>query len=283
MQEKSNLDVFKSEKPTLSQEKCEGVKKQYVFLSGLPRTGSTLLSAILSQNPQIYSEGNSALAQLMWDVEKSCAVAAKEQLNANKRTHTANDIITALPGLYYKNVEEPIIIDKCRTWTLRGNIELIKKYVDSDFKIIVLERSITDVIKSFAKLFQNNNKVYDFSTVLATDTDPIMRPLTGLMYAKQENNDKNYLFINYEELVYTPKDVIERIYAFCGWEPFEHDFENIVVKHPEDDEFYGLQGFHQIRPSIGKRENNYELPDEILKQTQILDMVLGYAKFGPIS
>ena len=61
------------------------MKKQFVFLSGLPRTGSTLLSAILSQNPKIYSEGNSAVCQLMFDMQQSCINKAKEQLIANKR------------------------------------------------------------------------------------------------------------------------------------------------------------------------------------------------------
>ena len=42
------------------------------MLSGLPRTGSTLLSAILYQNPKIHAEGNSGLCQLMWDLEVSC-------------------------------------------------------------------------------------------------------------------------------------------------------------------------------------------------------------------
>ena len=39
--------------------------QQFVCLSGLPRTGSTLLSAILSQNPLIHAEGNSAVSPLM--------------------------------------------------------------------------------------------------------------------------------------------------------------------------------------------------------------------------
>jgi len=45
---------------------------QFVCLSGLPRSGSTLLSAILSQNPLIHAEGNSAVCQLMWDMQMSC-------------------------------------------------------------------------------------------------------------------------------------------------------------------------------------------------------------------
>ena len=34
---------------------------QFVCLAGMPRAGSTLLAAILSQNPQIHTEGNSPM------------------------------------------------------------------------------------------------------------------------------------------------------------------------------------------------------------------------------
>ena len=59
--------------------------EQFVCLSGLPRSGSTLLTAILSQNPLIHAEGNSAVCQLMWDLHQSGLTTAKEQLKANGR------------------------------------------------------------------------------------------------------------------------------------------------------------------------------------------------------
>jgi len=61
------------------------IKKKFFFISGLPRTGSTLLSSILYQNPLIHAEGNSALCQLMWDNYISCLCNSKEQLIANNK------------------------------------------------------------------------------------------------------------------------------------------------------------------------------------------------------
>jgi hypothetical protein len=39
--------------------------EQMFFLGGLPRTGSSLLTNILSQNPDILSEGSSGLLMTM--------------------------------------------------------------------------------------------------------------------------------------------------------------------------------------------------------------------------
>ena len=83
-------------------------------LSGLPRTGSTLLSAILSQNPEIHAEGNSAVCQLMWDMQGSIYGTANQQLIASDRLNTGIEIIKNIPNIYYKDVTASTVIDKCR-------------------------------------------------------------------------------------------------------------------------------------------------------------------------
>jgi hypothetical protein len=44
--------------------------EQMFFLAGLPRTGSSLLTNILSQNPDILSEGSSGLPSAMSIMDK---------------------------------------------------------------------------------------------------------------------------------------------------------------------------------------------------------------------
>ena len=82
---------------------------QFICLSGLPRSGSTLLSAILSQNPLIHAEGNSAVCQIMWDLQQSCTTTAKEQLSANNRMNTMSDLISSVPHIYYKQDRKSVV------------------------------------------------------------------------------------------------------------------------------------------------------------------------------
>ena len=107
---------------------------QFVCLSGLPRSGSTLLSAILSQNPLIHAEGNSAVCQLMWDIQKTCCTTASEQLKANMRFQTVFDLISSVPRIYYKNITEKIVVDKCRSWTIEANYNLLSQFIDKNIK-----------------------------------------------------------------------------------------------------------------------------------------------------
>jgi sulfotransferase len=220
------------------------------FLSGLPRTGSTLLSSILSQNPEIYAGGNSSVCQLMWDMQVSCETTASEQLLANNKINIKNDLIKAIPYIYYKDVNQKYIIDKCRSWTLPANLELIKNYITPTPKIIVLTRDIDEIVKSFVKLRKNNGWTKNLKEdLLIEGSEPIMRSLNGVKYAK-ENNNGEFLFIDYHEFISSPKDTINSIYDFFEIERYPHYFKNIVNPYPENDGVYGLKGMHDIKPNI---------------------------------
>lgn len=246
---------------------------QFVCLSGMPRSGSTLLSAILSQNPLIHAEGNSALCQLMWDMQVSCLTTANEQLRANRRENTMFNIITQIPHVYYKDIPETIVVDKCRSWTLKPNIDMLHNYIDKNVKVIVLERPVVDVVKSFAKLYKANNIYTDelANKLITPNSEPIMRSLEGIKWAKINNTDNTFIFINYDELVKNTQETIGKIYDFCGWTPFNHDFNNIVSKYPENDDIYKLHGQHEIRSTINKKNNKILLDDILYKKCTIID------------
>ena len=45
--------------------------KQYFYFTGLPRSGNTLLSAILNQNSDIYATGHSFLPDLLFAIKNA--------------------------------------------------------------------------------------------------------------------------------------------------------------------------------------------------------------------
>lgn len=231
----------------------ERVRKQLVCLSGLPRSGSTLLSSILHQNPLIHAEGNSAVCQLMWDVQQSCQYNCSEQLTANNRWNTQAEIVGSIFDTYYENVDRPIIVDKCRSWTLPANVEMIKNYLDATPKIIVLTRDTDEIIESFVELYKRNNKQFDRSDLLVEGSEPLMRSLDGVNYAKANNNGE-FFFIDYSSLVSDTQNVIDDLYNFMELESFAHDFNNIVNENLENDAVYGLIGMHEVRNKVGRRD-----------------------------
>jgi sulfotransferase len=245
--------------------------KRYIGLSGLPRTGSTLLSSILSQNPEIHAEGNSAVCQLMWDMQCSVYNSSILQLTVSHRIDTGIELIKNIPDMYYKDVTASTVIDKCKSWTLPENMAILNTYFEHKPKVLVLERPLLEIVRSFVALRQTNNWQGDLEAELLDDwSEPIMRSYEGVKWAKA-NNKGEFLFVQYDDLLNNTKSTIDKIYEFCELESFEHDFNNIVNKHPENDTIYGMLGQHDIRPTISKRDLDVTLSDAIIKRCKEIE------------
>ena len=152
---------------------------------------------------------------------------------------------------------------------------MLYEYIDHKPKVIVLERPIVEIVKSFVHLRIKNNYIGDNESDLLEDmSEPIMRSLHGLAWAK-ENNNGEFIFISYKDIVETPEKVINSIYEFCEINYFKHNFNNIVNKHPEDDSVYNMLGQHDVRSSISYNDENVKLSKNILKYCQQLDKKYG--------
>lgn len=255
------------------------MNKQFYFLSGLPRTGSTLLSSILAQNPNIHAEGYSHVCELMWQ-SFSCSLNDEKNNWGNEiveaeREETIRYILKNIPNLYYSNINKSLIVDKSRNWTLPANLNLIKNFITDKPKIIVLVRPIEEIVASFVHLRKKNNWSQDslFNDLLTAGTNPIMWPLEGAIWAK-ENNHGEFLFISYDELVFKTNTILTKIYDFCGWQKFEHNLQNINRPFVQKDEVWNLIGLHDVRQNIEKQKYQVNLPKNVLKKCYYLNSLL---------
>jgi sulfotransferase len=235
------------------------------FLSGLPRTGSTLLTSILSQNPQIHTGANSGLCQVMWDMQVSCSNTEQMQNNPD----ISNKLLSSIPKTFYENNTKNIV-DKCRSWTLPANLELIDNYITKSPKIIVMLRPIVEIVKSFVFIRTMNNWKNPEHGLLDDESEPIMRSLDGVKYAKSINSGQ-FAFYWYDDLINNPKSTIDNIYKFCKWDQFDHRFSNIQNLSPERDDLLNLIGLHDIRPKLERREIDIKLSDKLYKKALKLD------------
>jgi len=86
--------------------------KDIFFLSGLPRSGSTLLGSILGQNPDFYVTPTSPLLDLL--------CFTNESFNKLENRYTfdikiiSENVYKGLVKSFYAHVKQPFIIDKHR-------------------------------------------------------------------------------------------------------------------------------------------------------------------------
>jgi len=241
--------------------------KQMVCLSGMPRAGSSLLSAILSQNPRIYAGGTSPMCQIMWDTYLSYQDKCNREFASNYKDHCLPQIVSAIPHIFYQDISgAEIVIDNCRSWTQECNLNMLRGSMDPNVKIIVIERPVHEVIESYARLFSKNHMGSALDSVLPQllnpNTEPILRAMDGINWAKKWSLanplQSNFLFITYEDLVTQPSTTLRCIYEFCGWiteehPMFTHDFTNVLVKYPANETVHGLVGQFKVYPRVEKQ------------------------------
>ena len=106
--------------------------KTLYFLSGLPRSGSTLLGSILSQHPKLQSTPTSPLADLLCWIDNGFS-KLDLQYTYDKEQITYNTYHSILSN-FYNHIEKPCILDKHRGWC--KNVSSIEKFLHQKPKII---------------------------------------------------------------------------------------------------------------------------------------------------
>lgn len=260
------------------------MSKTYYFMSGLPRSGSSLLSAILNQNPRFYCGPSSPIPSLILDIEKN--LNNNELHKAFIKQNFQHDIIKSLLTNYYAYDDFPVIIDKNRSWTHR--LDYLTKYFDIENpKVICTVRDLSEILASFISLIHRNSQtnfidkqlekqripVSDFTRCqLIASSGPLGRGYTGLQKAFN-SGFKNYIhLVEYKDLVNNPKNTLKRIYNFLEEDYYEHTFDDIKNIHREDDgTIYGLSDMHHVRSVV---KSTSESPEAILP-TQVIKDVTG--------
>ena len=251
---------------------------KFHFDCGLPRSGSTLLTAILNQNPQIHAGTLSPVFEVMYYTDEKLQ---GEQAQAFPKPEVFKKMVGDGIVNYYSDREESVIIDKCRAWP--AHIDLLKKYVTDDPKIICTVRHPLDILASFITLFNKDGGLNFVDKALykqgLPSTDDVrcefmMSPggivwesMNAVATAFRQNQTQYIHFIQYDDLVSDPKRVMQGIHSFLRMKPYSYDFDNIIQKDREKDkEVYGLPSMHEVRPKVEKTSKHYS---EVLSEAVI--------------
>lgn len=267
------------------------MEKSFYFMAGLPRSGSTVLSAILNQNPRLYSGPSSPVVSSMIALEQH--LSNDELFMAYPKSEQAATIIANILPQYYLDIEKPVIIDKNRSWVNRPHY--ISGYFGIEPKIICPVRSIEEILTSFISMhkrnpYEVNGKINFIDDMLVRTNTPLTdenrcmflgsdNGILGQSYnaLKQlvvEGRESILCFIEYDDLIQKPQETMQKIYDFLDEEPFEHDFEKLENQNQENDAaIYGIEDMHSVRKKLEKTSPSPDkiLPESILNQCQGLE------------
>ena len=253
--------------------------KDYFFISGLPRSGSTLLSSILKQNSEFYSDITSPLQGI---VVNTINFMTGSESNLNITEERRKNILLSLFDGYYSFIEEPVIFDTSRGWT--KNTALVKELFPNT-KILCCVRDIVWIINSF-EIINNKNPFYTNTLVKQDFNDNVFSRSDGMMdkndgtismswISLQEGfalNPEMIYFVEYDNLCKNPENEMKNIYKFLEKPYYNHDFDNVEYSNHEFDMLCNLKDLHTVRKKVEYKEQKKVLPKEVWEKYRSMNM-----------
>lgn len=215
--------------------------KTFHFLSGLPRSGSTVLSKIICQHPELFCSSTSPLLDYM--------TPAATQLHQIKNNHSYGHIVDVplilnqTANSFFSFTNKPIIIDKNRGWI--SSFEAINQDFKRDPKFIITLRPIEEVVTSFFHILHKNGKHTPPSQVYTGWVQGIQESLIQFSQYKDR-----VCVLTYHDITKNPDRAMKKLEKYLGVYHHQYDFNNIQDTSPEDDAKWGLEGLHTIRPQL---------------------------------
>ena len=241
------------------------------FVSGLPRSGSTLLAGILRQNPRFHAAMSGPLCSLFESLLRSMGESNEYSmfLTGLQRERIARSMFQA----FYADIsEKEVLFDTNRGWCAQmAALEALWP----DARVIACVRSPAWILDSFERMVQvaplRRGKMFnaDASANVYTRVEAMMKSgpvgpaLQGLRQAWSGEQAGRLIVIRYESLTEQPGRVIERLYELLDEKPFLHDFEHVEYDEPEFDERLGMPGLHKVASRVQPNQRETVLPADL--------------------
>ena len=246
------------------------------FISGLPRSGSTLLAALLRQNPRFHAAMTSPVGGL---VERMLeAMSEDNEFSVFISSEQKRALIMSIFSAYYHpQAEKEVIFDTNRLWC--SKLPLILELFPQA-KVICCVRNIAWIMDSIellirrnafdiSRLFNNPAEratVYSRTEALSQGSRLVGYAYNALKEAFYSEQSGVLLLVDYDLLTIKPAKTMSLIYQFLGEEPFEHDFENVQYQEPEFDNKLQTQGLHQVRSQVEFKPRKTILPPDLFER-----------------
>ena len=248
----------------------------YHFISGLPRSGSTLLSALLLQNPRFHAGMTSPVGSLCTGMLRQ--FGAGTEFGPVITTAERKRLVRGMFDAYYADhLDKSVVFDTNRMWTAHLPM-LMDQFPQS--KVIACVRNVAWIMDSIerkfaadpyeiTRLFNDDSEratVYSRVETLAHRSRMVGYPWTALKSAFYSEHAGSMLLIDYDLLAQAPQKVLPLVYDFIGLEPFTHDFTNVRYDAPDFDAPLGMRGLHKVRPNVSLQQRETILPPDLFHQ-----------------
>ncbi len=242
------------------------------FISGLPRSGSTLLAAILRQNPRFHAGMTSPVGSLYLALEG--ALSRRNEAAVFIDEARRRDVLRGLFGNYYAAIEtDKLVFDTNRVWCTK--LPALSQLFPQA-RVVCCVRSISWIMDSIERLVRHNafepsgmfgfdpgGTVFTRVNRLATSDGMVGFALDALKEAFFGEQSDRLVLVEYQALARAPEATLRRLYEVLNEPYFPHDFDQVEYEADDFDMALGARGLHRVRRKVAWIERNTVLPPEL--------------------
>ncbi|UYB53555.1 sulfotransferase [Xanthomonas sp. AM6] len=231
---------------------------RFHFISGLPRAGSTLLSALLRQNPRFQAGMSSPLAGMFGAL--LAEMSERNEFSVFIDDPARQRVLRGLFDSFYAERPAEVVFDSNRTWCARMPA---LRALFPDSRVIACVRELPWIIDSIECLVRRNafspssifqyapgGTVYTRANGLAASDGMVGYAYDALKEAFYGEDAARLLLVRYESLSADPERTLAAIYDFLGEPAYRHDFARVEYDAREFDRRAGTPGLHDVRARV---------------------------------
>jgi sulfotransferase len=244
------------------------------LISGLPRSGSTLLSAILRQNPKIHAHMSSPVAPLVAQMWLSMGAGNEHSIFIDDEQR--QDLLRAVFEAYYRAIHpQKIVFDTNRIWTAK--LPMLSRLFPQA-RVVCCVRDLPWILDSFERLHSKDPFLLSmmFSGDSARTVYHRVESLSGMngiiglaWHALREAYFGEFadrlILVDYEALTRKPKATLAFLYDRLDLPPHTHDFDNVVFNEADEfDRRFGMPGLHTVARKVQNVTRQNLLPPDLV-------------------
>ena len=246
------------------------------FISGLPRSGSTLLSAILKQNPRFTAGISSPVGNLINATLPQMSGSSELAVffDQEKRQRILRGLFT---GYYGALSDDCVVFDTNRQWTTR--MAMLDRLFPGS-RVICCVRDIGWIFDSFERAIRNNplhmsrlggekpvSTVYGRTeNFMNTDHGIVGFPWSGLREAWFSEYAQNLIMVPYDRLAGDPVATIKALYEILEEPLFAHRFDDVEYEEEKFDAQAGTPNLHKVRKNVTLDEREPVIPPDLFQK-----------------
>ncbi|PKM22657.1 MAG: sulfotransferase [Gammaproteobacteria bacterium HGW-Gammaproteobacteria-14] len=253
------------------------LKKRMVAVSGLPRSGSTLLCQLLREHPEVYSPGHSsplcpAISGLRQHLSDNNFLLAQLDLDPELMHQRLISSFRGFIDGWFSETEKHTVVDKNRGWMQHLETLLL---LDPNAKVLVCLREPGQILGSIENQHQKT-LLLDFPDHTASHTryaradalfakeGVIGGPLLGIQHLQDlpAALQQRVYYVVFEDLMSRPQQAMAEIYQWLELPAHSIDLNNLTTTPHESDSYYRFKYRHRQHSNL-KKPAHHPLPARI--------------------